>query len=254
MLRKSKWLLVPAAALAAASLMVSGCFGKTGEHELQEAADAINAAIEHDLALDRYEFTVSRGALFDEKSYEGQKTTYICVSGDGGRDYYVTTTSSDKSSTLTVEHELLGNDHYYRIFDKEKDEYHIPSDAGSDTGSHPGLLEKGWVYDTTDSPSGNEDYKKRLWIYGHRIAPEDFAEASIDKDGGWTTISLSRSPEQLKESSLPSKVMYDEAMDWYQRELAKDDLKQYERSSLEAKQKELEETGAEAIGIIPPRH
>ena len=50
MLRKSKWLLVPAAALAAASLMVSGCFGKTGEHELQEAADAINAAIEHDLA------------------------------------------------------------------------------------------------------------------------------------------------------------------------------------------------------------
>ena len=112
MLRKSKWLLVPAAALAAASLMVSGCFGKTSEHELQEAADAINAAIEHDLALDRYEFTVSRGALFDEKSYEGQKTTYICVSGDGGRDYYVTTTSSDKSSTLTVEHELLGDDHY----------------------------------------------------------------------------------------------------------------------------------------------
>lgn len=157
MLRKSKWLLVPAAALAAASLMVSGCFGKTGEHELQEAADAINAAIEHDLALDRYEFTVSRGAFFDEKSYEGQKTTYICVSGDGGRDYYITTTSSDKSSTLTVEHELLGNDHYYRIFDKEKDEYHIPSDAGSDTGSHPGLLEKGWVYDTTDSPSGNEE-------------------------------------------------------------------------------------------------
>lgn len=179
MLRKSKWLLVPAAALAAASLMVSGCFGKTGEHELQEAADAINAAIEHDLALDRYEFTVSRGAFFDEKSYEGQKTTYICVSGDGGRDYYITTTSSDKSSTLTVEHELLGNDHYYRIFDKEKDEYHIPSDAGSDTGSHPGLLEKGWVYDTTDSPSGNEDYKKRLWIYGHRIAPEDFADCLL---------------------------------------------------------------------------
>lgn len=247
MLRKSKWLLVPAAALAAASLMVSGCFGKTREHELQEAADAINAAIEHDLALDRYEFMVSKGALFDEKNYDGQKTTYICVSGDGGRDYYITTSSSDKSSTLTVEHELLGDDHYYRIFDKEKDEYHIPSDAGSDTGSHPGLVEKGWVYDTTDSPSGNEDYKKRLWIYGHRIAPEDFAEASIDKDGGWTTISLSRSPEQLKESSLPSKVMYDEAMDWYQRELAKDDLKQYERSSLEAKQKELEETGAEAI-------
>ena len=45
MLRKSKWLLVPAAALAAASLMVSGCFGKTREHELQEAAAAINAAI-----------------------------------------------------------------------------------------------------------------------------------------------------------------------------------------------------------------
>ena len=41
--------------------------------------------------------------------------------------------------------------------------------------------------------------------------------------------------------------MYDEATDWYQRELAKGDLKQYERSSLEAKQKELEETGAEAI-------
>ena len=60
---------------------------------------------------------------------------------------------------------------HLRIFDKEKDEYHIPSDAGSDTGSHPGLVEKGWVYDTTDSPSGNEDYKKRLWIYGHRIAP-----------------------------------------------------------------------------------
>lgn len=73
MLWKSKWLLVSAAALAAASLMVSGCFGKTRERELQETADAINAAIEHDLALDRYEFTVSKGAFLMRKTMTARR-------------------------------------------------------------------------------------------------------------------------------------------------------------------------------------
>lgn len=243
---KRELILLQAAALTSVSLLLAGCSNESGDQQLQEAAAAINTAIEHDLAMDRYEFTIARSTALNDTIYERQTTTYLSVLEDGRRDYYITTTPNDESSTLVIEHMLLGDEHYHRIFDTEKQEYHIPSGAKEATAARPDLFERSWTFESAGPVS--DDYRKRLWIYEYRISPEDFAKASIEKSGKTTTITLTRSPEQLKENPLPTKVMLQQAKDQYEAELAKDNLKPQEKASLEAAFEEAETAKAGAEG------
>ena len=132
--------VLSAAFLASLSFLLAGCSSGSGEKELAKAADAVNAAIEQDLSLDSYEFTVTNGAYLNDEKHTIQVTTYIGVLEDGIWDYYITTTPDNKDSNITIEHKLLGDSHYHRIFDKKTGKYHISSDAAG----HPGkLLENG---------------------------------------------------------------------------------------------------------------
>lgn len=243
--KKRNRLLLSAAALITAFLL-PGCSGKSQEKQLQEAADAINAAIEQDLAMDRYEFAIARSTALNDTVYEGQKTTYLSVLEDGRRDYYITTVSNSDQSALTIEHMLLGDEHYHRIFDKEKQEYHIPHGGKEATAARSDLFEKNWIFESKKPE--NESYRNRLWIYEYRISPEDFSEASIEKSGKTTTISLTRSPEQLKENPLPAKVMLEQAKDEYEKELAGGTLNQYEQPSPEYELGKLETAKAGSNG------
>ena len=112
--------LLPAVSLFTLSLLLSGCSSGNSERKLADAADAINAAIEQDLSMDSYEFTISDGTYLNDTKYELQTTAYICVSEDGGRNYYVAGIPSDRTSSFTVEHKIIGDSHYHRIFDKNK--------------------------------------------------------------------------------------------------------------------------------------
>ncbi|RGZ03754.1 hypothetical protein DXA14_14335 [Hungatella hathewayi] len=165
--------LLPAVSLFTLSLLLSGCSSGNSERKLADAADAINAAIEQDLSMDSYEFTISDGTYLNDTKYELQTTAYICVSEDGGRNYYVAGIPSDKTSSFTVEHKIIGDSHYHRIFDKNKGEYHIPADLTSQSAAQTEPPVNGWMLESSGDQKGNESYKGRLWIYNHRISPED---------------------------------------------------------------------------------
>ena len=57
--------LLPAVSLFTLSLLLSGCSSGNSERKLADAADAINAAIEQDLSMDSYEFTISDGTYLN---------------------------------------------------------------------------------------------------------------------------------------------------------------------------------------------
>ena len=230
--------LLPAVSLFTLSLLLSGCSSGNSERKLADAADAINAAIEQDLSLDRYEFKISAGTYLNVTQYELQTTAYICVSEDGGRNYYVAGIPSDKTSSFTVEHKIIGDSHYHRIFDKNKGEYHIPADLTSQSAAQTEPPVNGWMLESSGDQKGNESYKGRLWIYNHRISPEDFTEVSRKKEDGKTVITLIRSTEQPGYLPLPLQLVRDERLKWHEQELESppytDGNRKYTAETLEA--------------------
>lgn len=237
---------LPAACLLTLAFLLTGCAREDSKKALADAADAINAAIEKDLSLDSYEFTVNHGSYLNDTRYEGQVTTYICVSESGGRNYYMTTTP-DSSSTLTIEHKLIGDSHYHRIFDLKKGEYLTSSELASQEADQTSPPKNGWMLESSGDQSVNDDYKNRLWIYSHRISPEDFTEISRKKEDNKTIITLRRSTDQDGYLPLHVKVFRDEGIEWYTKELAREDLPQAERNSLESKLQEIESMAAKDV-------
>lgn len=235
--RSLTWL--PATCLLTLMLLLTGCAREDSKKVLADAADTINAAIEKDLSLNSYEFTVNHGGYLNDTRYEGQVTTYICVSEGGGRNYYMTTTL-DSSSTITIEHKLIGDSHYHRIFDLKKGEYLTSSELASQEADQTSPSENGWMLESSGDQAGNDYYKNRLWIYSHRISPEDFTEASRKKEDKKTILTLRRSTGQDGYLPLHLKVFRDEGIAWYTKELAREDLPQAERNNLESELKELE--------------
>lgn len=226
-----------AAFLAYLSFLLTGCSSGSGEKALAKATDAVNAAIEQDLSLDSYEFTVTNGAYLNDEKHTIQVTTYIGVLEDGIQDYYITTTPANNDSDITIEHKLLGNSYYHRIFDKKTGKYHSSSD---NAGKPYKLLENGWMLESTGDQSTNEYYKNRLWIHSGRISPEDFTQASRKKEDEKTVISLVRSTNQTGYLPLPAKAMYEEQLEQYKKELAREDLLPSKKAKLESEQQELE--------------
>ena len=186
--------LLPAVSLFTLSLLLSGCSSGNSERKLADAADAINAAIEQDLSMDSYEFTISDGTYLNDTKYELQTTAYICVSEDGGRNYYVAGIPSDKTSSFTVEHKIIGDSHYHRIFDKNKGEYHIPADLTSQSAAQTESQTAGNQRETGDL-SGDEVSAAQHCIL---LAGKNGTWLLADRDNG--TVFTTSIPNDLKDN------------------------------------------------------
>ena len=236
LIRRIHLLLLSATMLLLLPFLLAGCVKKSQEEQLEDAAAAINDAIEKNLSLSSFEYSITNGIYLNETRYEQQKTTYIGIRDGDQLNYYITQDRPD--SSLNVEHLLLGTDCYTRLTDKKTGKPGNVDEAGI---TDPALYEKGWRINAESDLKLADYYRQWLWIYKNRVRPFDFGSVTKSKEGDTVTYLLKRSDEQLKQPLLITQNFYEQMIHDLENRLSKESLTENEIAELEAEKERIEE-------------